>query len=309
MGLFRSKQRSEPAEQAPARQVEPSRLVERLHSRWEELLTKPADVVPAQITATLEELELTFEQPRDEMWFVQLGEELWATMAWVEDVAVLGMILMYAEPPAASLQLLLTNSDGGLGWSSVTDDDDGSQIVATRVVLPMDGFDRQSLILGLEAVAREGSNDPEPSELEQRLRARRDPPEDEPPEPWTERTEAQLQGCLAELGLESEPEGGPGRWRIQSDVGPLVLTVHHAGQALSIAHELGQAWDAEDERIGWWLLQLSDHGCRLALAGVGDDGWIVNSMTVLSALPLSAQALAWGIAKTLDQGQLYRASR
>jgi hypothetical protein len=284
---------------------ERSELARRLDRRREELLRLPGDV-PAQVTAALDELSLTYEHPLAEMWFVQVGKKAWATLGWIEDVAMLSMILMYERQPDPPLKLLIQNGDGGISWSSVTNDDDGSEVVATRVALPMDGFDRQSLLLGLEPLARETRRrKKKPSDVELLLGERRDPPGDDPPEQWSDRAEAGLHACFAELGLEAAPKGRPGRWLVQSDVGPLLLTLHHNGEALVIAHQLEHAWDAEDDRIGWWMLQTSDGAARIGLSGADDDGWVVSAIVALSALPLTAQALAWGIARCLELGESY----
>jgi hypothetical protein len=264
-------------------------LIARLQSRRDELLGPPDPGETDRLTTLFEELGLEaqrIEEIDDPAWFLNLGEG-WTVAAWLPDLRVFTITITYEEPPLLSLNLLAHNGDGLLTWYLV---DESDERVNSRVLVAMDGFDRQLALAALEAAAYEIDS----KELAPRLRAQLEsPPAD---------GVARLESALDELGLDSRALGDdpwPGRV-VDTELGPLELRVVPGGHSIALTVELDRSRQPENPDVAWWMLKLSAAMARITVI-LGEDGqWIVRSGFVVPNRPVSAQALAWAMINLLN---------
>ena len=277
MPLFRRRRREDPRG---------AELIERLSARHQELAGAPDPGMAEKLAALFDELGLEVEQTSAESWLVKQGEESMAVV-WGPEYGVLNVDFAYAEPPELSLILLAHNADGLLSWYLV--EDDGQDVVQTRVLASLPHFDRQLVIAALEAAALQLDGD----KLAQRLRAQLDSPPD---------AAAALEAALAELGLESEPLADRVGGRVvQTELGQLELRVLPGEEAIALSVELERSRQPEDPRTALWMLKLSAAMARVGVSGPDEQGqWIVTSGFVVPNRPVSAQALAWAMINLLN---------
>ncbi len=287
MPLFRRRPREEDPRGAE--------LIERLSARHEELAGAPDSDMAQKLAALFSELGLEAEQISDEAWLVKQGEESMAVV-WGPEYGVLNVGFAYAEPPELSLILLAHNADGNLSWYLV--EDDGQDVVETRVLASLGQFDRQLVIAVLEAAALQLDGD----QLAQRLRAQLD----SPPDALTA-----LEAALAELGLESEPLTDPVTGRVvQTELGALELRVLPGEEAIALSVELERSRQPEDPHSALWMLKLCAAMARVGVSGPDDQGqWIVTSGFVVPNRPVSARALAWAMINLLNLARQFASNK
>src|SRR5215208_849029 len=90
---------------------------------------------------------------KGDVWFATVGPRL-VFFKWHRDVRVLAGFagLDDTQEPRGLTNLLPRNLDPGLVWFAL--DDPGEDSLGVRFNLPMDAFDRDAALLGLETLAR-----------------------------------------------------------------------------------------------------------------------------------------------------------
>jgi hypothetical protein len=161
-----------------------------------------------------------------------------------------------------------------------------------RVRIPVDPFDREGLLLGLQSLAEllDALVEEDMSDLVARIRGARRPPAGGP--------EPALRSALEELELPVSQRADD-VWRIDTSRGPLDAVLHAEGETWMLLQPLAFPYDRDDERLLRWLLDAS--GSRGARLGLRDepDGLSVFTTIVLPAGGLNTSSLAYGVEQVL----------
>jgi hypothetical protein len=165
-----------------------------------------------------------------------------------------------------------------------------------RVRIPVDPFDREGLLLGLQSLAEllDALVDEDTSELVARIRAARRAPAGAPG--------PALRSALEELELTGAQRADD-VWRIETTRGLLDAVLHPEGETWMLLQPIEFEFDRSDEGLLCWLLDAS--GSRGARLGLRDepDGPSVFATIVLPAGGLGASSLAYGVEQALRLGE------
>jgi hypothetical protein len=192
--------------------------------------------------------------------------------------------------PGELAALLERNLEPRLTWAALGDAGDGP--LGIRFAVPLDGFDRDAVLLALESLS-----DPD---LSSSAREARSGARGEQEEQAAEHdARHRVHEALARVELSAEPGDKHGTWRIDTDHGPVEAVLRDTGESLLLMHELAYQGGDDNPEILRWLLLASDWGsARLGLARLpGGPG--LFAACAIPALDLRPQALAWGVSQVL----------
>ena len=161
-----------------------------------------------------------------------------------------------------------------------------------RIRIPVDPFDREGLLLGLQALAEllDALVDDDMSSLVARIRDARGPL------PGPDAARIAMQGALEALDLPAD-EG-----RIETSRGPLEAVLHESGETWMLLQPLEFPFRSDDERHLRWLLDASGaRGARIGLHNT-PEGLGVFTTIVLPASGLSPSSLAYGVEQMIRLG-------
>jgi len=252
----------------------------------------------SEVRDLLTELGLEPER-RGDVWFATVGSRL-VFLKWHRDVRVLAGFagLDDTHDPRGLANLLRRNLDPGLVWFAL--DDAGEDSLGARFNLPMDAFDRDAALLGLETLARL-LGDEHVAERARALRAR--PAGEMEEQAADERTRAALAAGLATAGLHAAQRDSV--WEIDVERGVVQAIPRDTGESVLFMHELDYAAGTDDVQMLRWLLAASDwSGARIGLAPLpgGEGGFAACSV---AATDLQPQAVAWGVEQILRVADAY----
>jgi hypothetical protein len=198
--------------------------------------------------------------------------------------------------------LLSRNLDPVLVWTSRSDVG-GVDELGARFAVPLDGFERGSVLLALETMAASLGDEA----LAGRARDARQGPRGEAEEQQANARAAEaVRVALDAVGLpaEHDPESS-GVWRVTVDRGGVEAVLRDTGESLLLMHELEYSRGEDDIEVLGWLLRACDWGsARLGMVSLpGGPG--LFSACAIPAHALEPQALAWGVGEVLLLGDEY----
>ena len=246
----------------------------------------------------LEELGLTATQER-RGWHTEIGDGGRLFISTVADGTTLSAWTPLEDSHDAGqlAELLRRNLDSVLAWAALGDDGEGGHDLGARIAIPLDGFERASVLLGLESIAGAAGD----QALAARAREARDPARGELAEQaGDERGRAAVQGALDALDLSAETDAErAGVWRVAVERGTVEAVLRDTGESLMLLYELEYTGGDADVATLRWLLQASEwNSSRLGLASLpGGPG--LFAACVVPAHALEPQGLAWGLAAVL----------
>jgi hypothetical protein len=230
-------------------------------------------------------------------WVVEVGGGR-LFMTPIENGSVLSGYLEAEDTrdPGELAELLRRNLEPRLTWASLGDAKDGP--LGIRFAIPLDGFDRDAVLLALEALGD--------ATLSTRAREARGPARGEQAEQTadaqaTERVDTALQTA----GLPAERGDRSGTWRFNADRGTIEAVLRDTGESLLLMHELEYAAGDDNPEVLRWLLLASDWGsARLGLASLPGGPGLFAACAV-PAHALQPHALSWAQAQVLQLARDY----
>ena len=239
----------------------------------------------------LEEIGVPASEERDG-WVAEVGGGR-LFMTPIENGAVLSGYLE-AEDTHDTRELatlLQRNLEPRLTWAALGDAHKGP--LGVRFAVPMEEFDREGVLLALEALGDAGVS---PRAHDARDRARGEQAEQAADAAASERVHAALEAS----GQRAEPGERPGTWRLDSRRGPIEAVLRDTGESLLLMHELEYAAGDDNPEVLRWLLLASDwSSARLGLAPLpGGPG--LFAACALPAHRLGARELTWAVGQILQ---------
>src|SRR4051812_16410358 len=228
-------------------------------------------------------------------WMVEFDSEVRiALQPFHREGVVAGVMIVGQTHGAEHLrELLELNLEHRLSYFTGST---GPPELDARIRIPVDPFDREGLLLGLQSLAEllDSLGDEDTGELVARIRGARRPPAGAP--------EPAFRSALEALGLPASQRADD-VWRIDTSRGPLDVVLHPEGETWMLLQPLHFPYDRDDERLLRWLLDAS--GSRGARLGLRDepDGLSVFTATVLPAGGLNASSLAYGVEQVLRSNE------
>jgi hypothetical protein len=219
---------------------------------------------------------------------------------WLDEDRVLaGYIgLSDTHDPRELTELLHRNLDPWLVWFALGDTEQDS--LGARFKLPLDGFDRPSVLLALETMAGLVDDDA----VAARARELRAGPAGEMEEQAAAaRTSEALVAGAEAAGLSAREADGV--WAIEAERGTVQAIPRDTGESVLFMHEVAYDSPPDDITMLRWLLLASDAaGARLGLAPLpGGDGAFTAAS--VPAADLRPQAVAWGVEQVLRLADAY----
>jgi hypothetical protein len=242
------------------------------------------------VRGVVDEAGLTV-RPLKSAWMVEFDSDVHIALQPFHREGVVAGVMIVGETHGAAhiRELLEVNLEHRLSYFTGST---GPPELDARVRIPVDPFDRDGLLLGLQSLAEllDALVDEDMSELVARIRGARRPPAGGP--------EPALRSALEELGLPATQRADD-VWRIETSRGPLDAMLHPEGETWMLLAPLAFPYDRDDERLLRWLLDAS--GSRGARLGLRDepDGLSVFTAIVLPAGGLNASSLAYGVEQVL----------
>lgn len=228
-------------------------------------------------------------------WMVELDADVQIALRSFHREGVVAGVMIVGETHGAEhmRQLLDFNLQHRLSYFTGST---GPPELDARVRIPVDPFDREGLLLGLQSLAEllDAIVDEDMSGLVARIQSARRPAAGAP--------EPALRDALQELDLPATQRADD-VWRIETSRGPLDVMLHPEGETWMLLQPLAFPYERDDERLLRWLLDAS--GSRGARLGLRDepDGPSVFTTTVLAAGGLNTSALAYGVEQVLRLGE------
>jgi hypothetical protein len=244
----------------------------------------------AEIGAVVSELGVEAEQHRD-AWVATIGSQL-VFLKWIDADRVLSCYVGLEDTrDAAQLtDLLQRNLDPVLAWVALDDDDS----LGARFKLPLDGFDREGALLGLQAVAGLVGDEA----VAERARELRGGPRGEMQEQEAAgRTRDALAAGFEAADLPATERDGI--WEVETERGTVQAIPRDTGESVLFMHELRYEWGTDNVDMLRWLLIVSDlSGARVGLAPLpGGEG--AFAACAVPAHDLQPQAVSWGVEQVL----------
>jgi hypothetical protein len=244
----------------------------------------------SELGPLLDELGVSASE-EDRGWVAEVGGGR-LFMTPIEDGAVLSgyLELEDTQDPGELAALLRRNLEPRLTWNSLGDAKSGP--LGLRFAVPLDGFDRDAVLLALEALGDDT--------LSARARALRDPARGEHAEQAAdaEATE-RVETALETAGLPTEPGDKQGTWRLNADSGPLDAVLRDTGESILLMQQLEYGAGDDNPEVLRWLLLASDWGsARLGLASLpGGPG--LFAACAIPAHAIQPRALSWASSQVL----------
>jgi hypothetical protein len=227
-------------------------------------------------------------------WMVEFDADVHIALRSFHREGVVAGVMIVGEAHGAEhmRQLLDFNLQHRLSYFTGST---GPPELDARVRIPVDPFDRDGLLLGLESLAEllDALVDEDLSGLAARIHGARTPAAGAP--------EPALRRALQELELPAAQRADD-VWRIETSRGPLDVVLHPEGETWMLLQPLAFPYGRDDERLLRWLLDAS--GSRGARLGLSDepDGLSAFIATVLPAAGLNTSSLAYGVEQVLRLG-------
>jgi hypothetical protein len=230
-------------------------------------------------------------RPLKDAWMVEFDSDVHIALQPFHREGVVAGVMIVGETHGAQhmRELLAVNLEHRLSYFTGST---GPPELDARVRIPVDPFDREGLLLGLESLAEllDALVEEDMSGLVARIRDVRQPPAGGP--------EPALRSALEELELPATQRADD-VWRIDTSRGPLDIALHPEGETWMLLQPLAFPYGRDDERLLRWLLDAS--GSRGARLGLRDepDGLSVFTTIVLPAAGLNSSSLAYGVEQVL----------
>jgi hypothetical protein len=224
-------------------------------------------------------------------WMVEFDADVHIALQPFHREGVVAGVMLVGETHGAEhmRELLTLNLEHRLSYFTGST---GPPELDARIRIPVDPFDREGLLLGLQSLAEllDALIDEDMGDLVARINDVRRPPATAP--------EPALRSALEELGMPAAQRADD-VWRIDTTRGPLDVVLHPEGETWMLLQPLDFPYERDDERLLRWLLDAS--GSRGARLGLDDapDGLSVFTTTVLPAGGMNTSALAYGVEQVL----------
>jgi hypothetical protein len=272
-------------------------------SQAERLAAWRLDSIPsrdfsAEMDALLSELGLGTERKRG-VWIPSVGSGP-LFLRWLDDDRVLAgfVALDDTHDPGELTDLLRRNLDPWLVWFALDDADTDS--LGVRFKLPLDAFDRDAVLLGVETIAGLAGDD----DVAGRARGLRATAAGEMEEQAAHaRTREALAAGIEAAGLAATERDGV--WEIAVERGVVQAIPRDTGESVLFMHELAYDYGTDRVEMLRWLLMASDwSGARIGLAPLpGGEG--AFAAAAVAAADLRPQAVAWGVEQVLRVADEY----
>jgi hypothetical protein len=242
------------------------------------------------VRGVVEEAGLPVRKLKD-AWMVELDSDVQIALRPFADEGVVAGVMLVGKTHGVEhmLELLQVNLQHRLSYFTGSI---GPPELDARIRIPVDPFDREGLLLGLQSLAEllDALVDENMSGLVARIRNARRPQ----PSPH-DAARAAMRTSLDELELAGGPGDDEDIWRIETDGGALDAILHESGETWMLMHPLGIPWRQDDERMVRWMLDASgSRGARLGLADQ-PDGLRLYTALVLPTSGLNVSSLAYGV--------------
>jgi hypothetical protein len=272
-------------------------------SQAERLAAWRLDSIPsrdfsAEMDALLAELGLGSERKRG-VWIPSVGSGP-LFLRWLDEDRVLAgyVALNDTHDPGELTGLLRRNLDPWLIWFALDAADSDS--LGARFKLPLDAFDRDAVLLGVETIAGLAGDD----DVAGRARGLRTTAAGEMEEQAAHaRTREALAAGIEAAGLAATERDGV--WEIEVERGVVQAIPRDTGESVLFMHELAYDYGTDHVDMLRWLLVASDwSGARIGLAPLpGGEG--AFAAAAVAAVDLQPQAVAWGVEQVLRVADEY----